>query len=117
MVQLGYYPGEGAKYEPHLDRWPSETTIDELTVLVYANVGWDADLMGGQLRLHPNGGSVDSTCSAFGFRSTAVPVLSCRTRQRRSVLWTCPRCLVESSSSSPANRCTRCANRRLAITA
>ena len=71
MVQLGYYPGgSGAKYEPHLDRWPSEThNRRELTVLVYANVGWDADLMGGQLRLHPNGGSVDSTCSAFGFRS------------------------------------------------
>lgn len=55
MVQLGFYPGgSGAKYRPHLDRWASEVNNRrELTFLVYVNVGWDAETMGGCLRLHP----------------------------------------------------------------
>lgn len=59
MMQLGYYPGgTGARYKPHLDRWPNEVNNRrELTFLVYVNVGWDADLVGGHLRLHPEPGS------------------------------------------------------------
>lgn len=55
MVQLGFYPGgSGARYRPHLDRWPSEVdNRRELTILVYVNVGWDAKRHGGCLRLHP----------------------------------------------------------------
>ena len=62
MVQLGFYPGgSGARYRPHLDRWASEAhNRRELTLLVYLNVGWDAGVMGGHLRLHPEstGGAV-----------------------------------------------------------
>ena len=56
MVQLGFYPGgSGAAYRPHLDRWASEVNNRrELTFLVYVNVGWDAQLHGGCLRLHPD---------------------------------------------------------------
>ena len=61
MMQLGYYPGgSGARYRPHLDRWPNEVNNRrELTFLVYLNVGWDANAVGGHLRLHPEKGSSD----------------------------------------------------------
>jgi hypothetical protein len=64
MVQLGYYPGgTGARYRPHLDRWASEVNNRrEITILVYVNVGWDAQKMGGCLRLHPDPNSPGEDC-------------------------------------------------------
>ena len=64
MIQLGYYPGGGgARYRPHLDRWASEVSNRrELTFLVYVNVGWDAQKVGGHLRLHPDPNNPGEGC-------------------------------------------------------
>ena len=52
VAQLGYYP-PGARYQPHLDRSPTEPlNRKELTFLLYANVDWDVS-SGGELRVHP----------------------------------------------------------------
>ena len=66
MVQLGFYPGgSGARYRPHLDRWPNEVSNRrELTILVYCNCGWDAARHGGCLRLHPDQGGTAGAADA-----------------------------------------------------
>lgn len=55
LVQLGCYSAEsGSRYSSHLDRneWEQHNRR-EITILLYCNVGWDAALQGGCLRLHP----------------------------------------------------------------
>ena len=57
VAHLGCYRGDtGARYRPHLDNDPSEhdSSRRELTILLYTNVGWDAERHGGCLRLHPS---------------------------------------------------------------
>jgi len=58
LLQLAAYSSRnGARYSPHLDNpgWEAHNRR-ELTILLYLNVGWDADRCGGCLRLHPEEG-------------------------------------------------------------
>ena len=55
LLQLASYTAEsGAKYSPHYDSNPWEQhNRREISVLLYLNVGWDAQRHGGCLRIHP----------------------------------------------------------------
>ena len=61
FAQLASYSSD-AHYTPHLDRWDHEEhNRREITILVYANVGWDARKSGGCLRLHPEEQDIEPT--------------------------------------------------------
>ena len=54
MQLASYSSSSNARYTPHLDRAEHEVhNKREITILCYANCGWDARRDGGCLRLHP----------------------------------------------------------------
>ena len=75
---------------PHLDRWEHESKLTrELTILFYANPGWDTGKHGGALRLH----SPDTAAQAIsaernrrrppGAASTPSPPVSLQQQQQQ----------------------------------
>ena len=66
VLQLASYTAAtGARYTPHLDRWPHEAHNQrELTILLYANCDWDARRHGGCLRLLPKAPAAGASAAA-----------------------------------------------------